>query len=92
MNLDPPHLIADMIGLPDWAPKALRNGAAVILLLTLYLMPSTFGAGLELWSQSEAQRAMRALGPLLHDMTIPGTHGAPVRGVGSGHSDHSIRR
>ncbi|GAC1382473.1 MAG: hypothetical protein NVSMB48_13060 [Marmoricola sp.] len=71
MDLGLSRLVADLMGLPEWTPKALAKAGGVALLLCMYFMPATFKAGFELWVREETQHVMAQFAPILHQMVPP---------------------
>ena len=68
-------IVAQALGLPEWAPRGLRRAAAWFLLLTAAFVPVVFRDGLEIWVNQETTRVMKLMQPFLDDMsTSPASH------------------
>lgn len=61
-------VVADLIGLPDWLPKAMLRAAGLVLLATMVVSPSTFQRGLNEYTKRESNAFMDRIEPLLRTM------------------------
>jgi hypothetical protein len=72
-------VVADLIGLPDWLPKAMLRAAGLVLLATMVVSPSTFQRGLTVYAKRESNAFMNRIEPLLRTMATkpPAPPGVP---------------
>ena len=49
------HAVAAIISLPDWAPRAFRRGAALVLALIVIFRDGQFRAGVTTWVRAETR-------------------------------------
>lgn len=75
--------LADLLGLPDWAPRAARRAAALILAIAAVFYTSAFNEGIRLWAQHESRTYLNLIGPLLHPPTSQVPDQAPGKSVSS---------
>lgn len=59
-------VVADLIGLPDWLPKAMLRAAGLVLLAIMVVSPSTFQRGLTVFAERESNAFMDRIEPLLN--------------------------
>jgi hypothetical protein len=77
-------VVADLIGLPDWFPKAVRRVAAAVLLITFIISPTTFQRGLSLFAEREAAMFQNRIRPLLDTSARNPSTAHPGSTLGSG--------
>lgn len=61
-------VVADLIGLPDWLPRAMLRAAGLVLLASMVISPSTFQRGLNEYAKRETNAFMNRIEPLLRTM------------------------
>lgn len=59
------QIIAELFGLPDWAPGIVKKVAAWTVVLTALCMPAVFREGLAVWVNQETKHVMNQMGPFL---------------------------
>lgn len=73
------RLLADLLNIPDWAPRALRRTAALTLAAAALLVPTYFQAAFALWAHEYSQVVMERMQPLLDSLTpTPADEPAPT--------------
>lgn len=63
------RLLADLLNIPDWAPRALRRTAALTLAAAALLVPTYFQAAFALWAHEYSQVVMERMQPILDSLT-----------------------
>lgn len=58
-------LIADLLGLPEWAPRALRRTVGIALLITGVFFTPLLMRIIEIWAHREASEYLKMIAPLL---------------------------
>ena len=71
MDLSIARLLAALFDIPDWAPRACRRAAILILCGSALLAPTYFDAAVNLWEGRYEQTVMDRLRPLLDTFTMP---------------------
>jgi hypothetical protein len=67
------HVIAALLDMPDWAPKAARNVAALIIVGAILFAPGTFNRGLAIFIAQTQHRIEQIMQPILDDLATPAT-------------------
>lgn len=59
------QLIADAIGLPEWAPRLVKRVAAALVVLTVALRPDLFVSAVQIAADATYERLVEVLRPVL---------------------------
>jgi hypothetical protein len=82
MKNDISDLIADLLSLPEWAPRRLLHVVGLALCFTGVFFPTVLMHGIEVWAHREASSFMSQISPLLHPAprnSSPSSPAHPVR-------------
>lgn len=88
------RLLASLFNIPDWAPRRLRDAAALTLAATALLAPTYFQAAITTWAHEHSQIVMERMQPLLDSITPDIDERAPTpdrksnRNARDRHGDH----
>lgn len=72
-------IVAQALGLPEWAPRALRRVAVWFLILTAAFLPVVFRQGMAMWVNQETTRIMKLMLPVIDGMAPRPASPAPSR-------------
>lgn len=64
------HAVAAIFNLPDWAPRAFRRAAALVLALIVIFAPDSFSAGVTTWVRAETQVMLERMAPVLEPASV----------------------
>lgn len=63
------RLLASLFNIPDWAPRRLRDAAALTLAATALLAPTYFQAAFTMWVHEYSQIVMDRMQPFFDSIT-----------------------
>lgn len=62
--------VAAIFSLPDWAPRAFRRAAVLVLALIVIFAPDSFRAGVTTWVRAETQVILMRMAPVLEQALV----------------------
>jgi hypothetical protein len=65
------QVVANLFGIPDWAPKVVWRTAGVALIAAFVLTPSAFREGMTIWVDHETTQIMHRMQPIIDDLMTP---------------------
>lgn len=65
------QVLAQLLGIPDWAPKVIWRTAGIALVATFILAPNALREGMNLGWPRETAHIMKQMQPTLEDMMMP---------------------
>lgn len=65
------QVVAQLLGIPDWAPRVVWRTAGAALIAAAVFTPNAFREGMAIWVNHEAAQIMRRMEPILDDLTTP---------------------